>query len=337
MIEFPATETAEAAPELWPDDTFGPLVGPSRAMRELFARLQRMARSEASVLIEGETGTGKELVARVLHDRGPRARRPFVTIDCGSLPPSLLEAELFGHARGAFTDARTARPGAIESADGGTVFLDEIGELPLGMQPRLLRLLEGRTVKRLGENHHRPIDVRFVFATHRSLEHLVRSQAFREDLYFRLAVLRVRVPPLRERGQDIPALAHRLIPAGAAHLLTPALLAELCTRPWSGNVRELRNELERLAVLGPMSIPAGLEPRDEEPLQCEPGTERPDGLPETWASLPYRTFRQRALHSLERAYLSQLLARHGRRISAAALEAQIDRTHLHRLIRRHGM
>jgi DNA-binding NtrC family response regulator len=311
----------------------GGLVGAGRAMRELFDRLDRVAASDATVLVEGETGTGKELVARVLHERSGRSTGAFVTVDCGSLPQPLLEAELFGHARGAFTGAHQARLGAIEAAHGGTVFLDEIGELPLEMQPRLLRLLEARTVKRLGENQHRAVDVRFVCATHQNLQGLVAGKRFREDLFFRLAVLGVRVPPLRERREDIPALVDHFMPAASRHLVTDALLGDLMSREWPGNVRELRNALDQLAVLG---AGAGLAPaRASAPADapCEP----PDELPPEWASLPFRTFRALAVERLERVYLSKLLRRHHRRISDAAAEAGINRTYLHRLIRRHRL
>ena len=184
--------------ELWPDTRFGPLVGKSVAMRELFATLARVAAVDATVLVSGETGTGKELVAEAVHGASPRAGGPFVVVDCAALPDQLLQSELFGHARGAFTGAETARAGAIESANGGTVFLDEIGELPLAMQPALLRVLESRTVRRLGETAHRKVDVRFVSATHRDLRAMVTAGAFREDLYFRhRASLPLVVPPLR--------------------------------------------------------------------------------------------------------------------------------------------
>jgi two-component system response regulator GlrR len=331
--------------DLWPEATFGAMVGSSLVMRRMFARLRRIAPSEANVLIEGETGTGKELVARELHERGPQRRGPFVTVDCGSLPQTLLEAELFGHTRGAFTDAHVQRPGAIESAHGGTVFLDEIGELPVAMQPRLLRVLESRTVKRLGENHYRPVKVRFLFATHRDLEAQVRSHQFREDLFFRLAVLRVRIPPLRERREDIPALIERLLPSGPRPPLSPHLLEELATRPWSGNVRELRNVLERLVVLGSVHESPFQEelvpPEAPRPTAPPPTTPVADALatalPEDWAALPFREFRAQALRLLESAYLRRLLARHDHRVRAAAAAAQVNRTHLHRLVRRHGL
>jgi DNA-binding NtrC family response regulator len=311
------------------------LVGESPAMRRLLAGIERAAASEASVLIEGESGTGKELVARTLHDRSPRARGPFVTVDCGALAPGLLESELFGHSRGAFTGAQGARAGTLESAHGGTAFLDEIGELPLDMQPRLLRALEARTVKRVGENEQRPIDVRFVLATHRDLERLVAEGRFRADLFFRLAVLRLRVPPLRERRQDIPALVERLIPAGARHLLTATLLEDLCNRDWPGNVRELRNAIERLAVLGPTH---GLWPAAAN-QGGSAGREAAGAfdLPPVWYDLPYQTFRLQALEALERAYLSRLMDRCHGQVTSGAHRAGIHRSHLYRLIRRHGL
>jgi two-component system, NtrC family, response regulator GlrR len=311
--------------ELWPEPQFGPMVGPSLVMRELFARLARMARSDAPVLLMGETGTGKELAAQALHEHSSRADGPFITVDCGALPETLLESELFGHDKGAFTGANRARPGAIESAQGGTVFLDEIGELPLSLQPKLLRAVEARTVRRLGETHHRPVDVRFIAATNRDLKLMVASRAFREDLYFRLAVLPVWIPPLRERRQDIPALVDRLLPRGASLEVTPTLLRELTDRPWLGNVRELRNALERLAVFGREG--AGPEPSAEVRLD----------LPEEWAPLPYKEFRDRSGEALERAYLQSLLSRHDHKISAAAEAAQVHRTYLYRLIRRYGL
>jgi two-component system response regulator GlrR len=328
----PLTDAAEP----WPEPSLGRLVGRSLVMRRLFGQLVRIAASEATVLVTGETGTGKELVARTLHERSARAGGPFVTVDCGAIAPTLLEAELFGHARGAFTDARSARPGAIEAAEGGTVFLDEIGELPLAMQPKLLRVLESRTVKRLGETHHRPVDVRFVFATHRRLRRMVVRGEFREDLYFRVAVLWMRVPALRERLEDVPDLIERLCPADARPLVTPALVETLARRGWPGNVRELRNTLERLAVLGP-----GLDP-DGEPAggEADPPAALVDPVAaatDRWGTLPYKAFRAAALQDLERAYLVRLLARHQQRISAAAAGAQINRTYLHRLLRRHNL
>lgn len=247
-VDYDELETEEI--ELWPDDHFVDLVGGSEVMRRLYATLSRVAQSDASVLIHGETGTGKELVARSLHDAGPRRGKPFVVVDCAALPEQLLDAELFGHARGAFTGAVQTREGAIEEADGGTVFLDEIGELPVSMQPKLLRVLEQKTVRRVGESQHRPVDVRFVCATHRDLLAMVNGGQFREDLYFRLAVVPVTLPPLRDRPGDIPQLvAHFLRRAGSASF-PEELVRELSSRQWRGNVRELRNFVERVRALG---------------------------------------------------------------------------------------
>jgi two-component system response regulator GlrR len=325
--------------ELWPAHRFGPLVGPSAIMRALFARLARIAPSNASVLVEGETGTGKELVARAIHDASPRKGGPFVIIDCGALPETLLEAELFGHARGAFTGAAEARAGAIEAADGGTVFLDEIGELPLAMQPKLLRVLESGTVRRLGETQHRKVDVRFVSATHRDLRTMTNNRAFREDLYFRLAVLPVTIPPLRERPTDIVALIQHLVPASEMATVTPELVRELVTRPWPGNVRELRNFIERALALGPreaLAFVAG-------PAAARTATAGDTSLSGAWRldeqllARPYKEVRERVFDEIERAYLKALLESTGRNISAAADSAGINRTYLHRLIRRHDL
>jgi transcriptional regulator with GAF, ATPase, and Fis domain len=240
VVDYEATEEPE---ELWPEARFGSLVGGSAPMRRLFAYLSRIAPTESSVVIQGETGTGKEEVARTIHEHSARREGPFIVVDCAAIPENLFEAQLFGHARGAFTGAVGARVGDLEAAGKGTVFLDEVGELPLAMQPKLLRALESRTIRRLGETEARAIDVRFISATHRDLRKMVNAGAFREDLYFRLAVVPLTVPPLRERLGDIPALVRRFMPAGVSAeksgALSPELERELRTRPWLGNVREL--------------------------------------------------------------------------------------------------
>jgi two-component system, NtrC family, response regulator GlrR len=312
--------------ELWPEPGFGPLLGASRAMRELFSRLARVVSSDASVLVDGESGTGKELVAQAIHEASTRAAGPFVVVDCGALPPSLLESELFGHARGAFTGATEARAGAIESASGGTVFLDEIGELPLAMQPKLLRVLEARTVRRLGESEHRPVDVRFISATNRDLREMVNQGAFRDDLYFRLAVLPLRLPPLRERPEDIPALLDHFLPAGMRGRLDALMMADILGRPWLGNVRELRNFAERLMAFGP-----------GEALAMDSVLSRPAAVPsQASAGMPYREAREQALDNFERDYLRRLLAQHQGNVTAAAQAARMNRAYLHRLIARHS-
>jgi two-component system, NtrC family, response regulator GlrR len=338
QLRVGATElTVSYAPEptpveIWPDVRFGPMVGTSIPMRELFARLARVARSEATVLIQGETGTGKEVAAQAIHEASSRAGEPFAIIDCGALPENLLEAELFGHSRGAFTGAVEAKAGAIEAADGGTVFLDEVGELPLSMQPKLLRVLESRTVRRVGETAHRPVNVRFLSATNRDLRTMVNTRAFREDLYFRLAVLPVTIPPLRERPADILALVHHFLPRESLSAVTPQMVRELMARPWLGNVRELRNFVERALALGA---------REALALSAAPGTADGAGaemrLPPALLALPYKEMREQVLLAAERDYIKGLLARHDRDISAAAETAGLNRTYLYRLVAKHGL
>lgn len=320
--------SVETSVELWVDDHFGPLVGGSVVMRELFATLARVAPLDSTVLVEGETGTGKELVARAIHDASSRAQKPFVTVDCAALPEQLFEAELFGHARGAFTGAAGARAGALEAAEGGTVFLDEIGELPLAMQPKLLRALESRSVRRLGETAHRHIDVRFVSATHRDLRSMVNAGAFREDLYFRIAVLPVHLPPLRKRMEDVTLLVDRFHP-NASRDWKAALLAEAFDRPWLGNVRELRNFVERAVAFGTKQA---LAMSDGRGTQEEP---RSDASPfGGWSAAfekPFRDFKD----EVEREYIRRLLERHGGNVTAAAQAAEVDRTYVYRLLRKY--
>ncbi len=357
-------ENAPTKPlESWPSDRFGPLVGRSPVMRELFASLARLSPLESCIMIQGETGTGKELVARAIHQASARATGPFIVVDCATLSATLIEAELFGHTKGAFTGAHQSRAGALESANGGTVFLDEIGELPLGMQPKLLRVLESATVRRIGESNHRSVDVRFVTATHRDLLSMVNRGEFREDLYFRLAVLPIRVPALRERAEDIDLLlAH--FNGGEVEWLTPRVLRIMENRSWRGNVRELRNFAERARAIGPaealsLSIDADEE---REPITAiiarasvparprlpsavpafssvpAPRSAAPSAPPDAPSfAQPFRTFREAWIGYGERGFLLALLERHQGSVSAAAKEAGIDRTHMYRLLRKHGL
>jgi transcriptional regulator with GAF, ATPase, and Fis domain len=322
---------ASTSIELWPIDSFGPLVGKSTVMRALFARLARIAATDSTVLIEGETGTGKDMVAHALHEASPRVGKPMVVVDCAALPENLLEAELFGHAKGAFTGAGPARSGAIESADGSTVLLDEVGELPLSMQPKLLRAIESRTVRRLGETAYRTVDVRFVSATNRDLRRMVNVGAFREDLYFRLAVVPVSVPPLREHAEDIEMLVEHFLPAGASELSSETL-EELVTRPWLGNVRELRNFVERAQALGAMEALA-LLPAAESGQEKSPGR----SVSRSLLDLPLRAARERWVEQLEREYIGGLLERHGGNVAQVAEAAGVDKSYIHRLIRRNGL
>jgi DNA-binding NtrC family response regulator len=306
--------------------SFGALTGTSVVMRKLFAFLEKVAASEINVLIEGESGTGKELVAAEIVQRGPRADGPFVIVDCGAISPSLVESELFGHVRGAFTGADRERVGAFEAAERGTVFLDEIGELPLELQPKLLRALESREIRRVGETRARKVDVRVIAATNRDLQREVNKALFRDDLYFRLAVMGVRVPPLRERLEDLPLLVRGFLAAlGMAdqHDLFPArVLAELAAHDWPGNVRELRNYVERTIVL-------------REP---QPAAQRPAGASgDVDLGMPFKLAKDAVVNSFERSYLSALLDAASGNVSKAARTGGMDRMYLHRLMQKHGL
>ena len=293
------------------------------------AQLARAAASDATVLLEGETGTGKELAAESLHREGRRRDQPFLVLDCGAVPQDLLDAELFGHARGAFTGADRERAGVFEAASGGTVLLDEVGELPPALQPKLLRVIESREIRRIGETDHRKVDVRIVAATNRDLRAEVNAQRFRADLFFRLAVVQIRMPPLRERPEDLSLLVDAILEQLgmtdhplAATLRTQAFRDGLAGHAWPGNVRELRNYLERCFVLRAPLPPAGSA--DADPA--------PGGEP-----VPLKVARERWLRVFEHAYLQDLLARHDGNVSAAARAAGVDRIHLYRLLWRNGL
>ncbi|GAC1359281.1 MAG: hypothetical protein NVSMB47_12110 [Polyangiales bacterium] len=319
--------TTAAQGVAWPEDRFGALVGGSAPMRRMYARLSRVAAGDAPVLIQGETGTGKEVVARALHDASPRRHGPFVIVDCGALPETLLDTELFGHTRGAFTGAVQARIGAFEAAHGGTLFIDEIGELPLTMQPKLLRVVETRTLRRIGETGTRPIDVRVLSATHRDLQTMVNAGGFREDLYFRLAVLVVAVPPLRERLEDIPQLVERFCESERGIEATPALIAELQRRPWLGNVRERRNAVTRASILGV----------EEALAEGSAPTAASREMPTVDSNRPFRDVREEWVTHLEREYIRALHERFRGNVAAIAKAAELDRTYIYRLLRKHDL
>jgi len=314
---------------LSPDDRFGALLGASSSMRRIFAALPRVAASETTVLIEGETGTGKGVLASAIHDASPRAKGPFVVLDCTAIAPSLIESELFGHVKGSFTGAGSDRAGAFEQASGGTIFIDEIGELPLDMQPKLLRALEERTVKRVGGNQRIKLDARVIAATNRNLRGEVNKGTFRADLFYRLNVVRIQVPPLRERTGDIERLARHfhaeLVPDKP---MPDELVASLRRQPFPGNVRELRAAVERAILLGDPAMLAldgegGAEAEAEVHAKFDP-------------AVPFRMAKQKAADRWEKEWLEGLLAHAGDNISEAARIAKMDRSYLYSLIRKYG-
>ncbi len=312
---------------------FGELVGESLAMREVFAVLERVAVSDATLLVEGETGTGKELVARAVHDASPRRRGPFVAVDCGALPESLLESELFGHVRGAFTGAANARSGMIVRADGGTLFLDELGRVSPTLQARLLRVIEERCVRPLGGDTERAVDVRVVAASRDDLDAEVAAGRFRPDLLYRLAVVRIVLPPLRTRREDIPLLARELLRRRGLSDEAPAggNLDRLIAHAWPGNVRELRNVIDRAIALAP-----GARRFGDLVIRIENSPVATDALA-VRSDLPFAEAKAAVLHDLERRYLADVLARTGGNLSAASRESGIDRKHLRTLARKHGL
>jgi two-component system response regulator GlrR len=318
------------------DDGFGIVVGRSQAMRGIFPVLQRAADTDATILMEGETGTGKEAIAASIHGASARRGQPFLVIDCGAIAANLLEAELFGYERGAFTGASNRHLGAFEAAAGGTVLLDEIGELPFELQPKLLRVLEQRHIRRLGSTSYRPISVRFLAATNRDLRTQVARGQFRADLYFRLAVLRVRLPPLRERLTDIPVLVRNLLTRlGGSRRLEQTfdrqIIAGLEQAAWPGNVRELRNYVERCVLFDEWI------PLVEEVLLPAGGTEASPPPTATDASMTYIEARRRAIEQWEYAYLQEQLRRNDDNIMRAASAAGIGRAYMYRLLNRHGL
>jgi DNA-binding NtrC family response regulator len=313
------------------EDTFGPLVGRSQAMRELFRLIQQVAPTPATVCIFGETGTGKELVARALHDLSPRALKPWMALNCGAISRELIESELFGHEKGAFTGAHQQRRGAFEQAHGGTLFLDEIGELPLDLQPNLLRVLETGKLRRVGGNQEIPVDVRILCATHRDLSQLVSHGKFREDLFFRLYVFPLFIPPLRQRREDILLITEHFLrqmtPNGKKVRFTPDGARSLETREWRGNVRELKNTLQRAIILA-SSGEIGVEH-----LQL-PGSFQPSDSRET----PDVSFPNTSnLEQLEREIILRELRAHGGNRLAAAKALGIAKSILYEKLKVYGI
>jgi transcriptional regulator with GAF, ATPase, and Fis domain len=319
---------------------FGLALGPSLAMRTIFGVLERIAPTDASVLLEGETGTGKDVLARSVHDASPRRDDPFVVVDCGAVSYNLIESELFGHERGAFTGAFAARQGAFELAGRGTLFLDEIGELPLDVQPKLLRVLESGDYRRVGSNRPLQNGARIIAATKRNLRDEVARGKFREDLYFRLSVVPITVPPLRLRREDIPALVEHFLEIARSRdtssrrvTVSRETLAALSAHDWPGNVRELRNVLDRAVYLATatgesdlrlVDLPVSPAAEGRLPVEFDPGQS-------------YREARAAFEAEFESRYVRWLLARHDGNISAAAREARMDRKYLSDLVKKHGL
>jgi len=326
----------------WQSDRFGDVLGTTPPMRRLFALLAKAAPTDATILLQGETGTGKEAIAEAVHRASRRSRGPFVVVDCGSIPHELIASELFGHARGSFTGANADKQGLIEAANGGTLFLDEIGELALDLQPQLLRVLDRRQVRRVGETQSVDVDIRVIAATHRDLRAMVKAGQFREDLYYRLAVVATYVPPLRERKADIPALAawfaDKMGRGGFAQ--SPSLLELLARHDWPGNVRELRNVVERALSLGDAAL-VDLGERRREPVsedvEADAAPKRPSSPHGDVLELPFKEAKAALVESFERDYLQALLARHRGNISRAAAEAGIDRNYIHRLVKKYNL
>ena len=315
------------------------VIAKSPAMRKVVEKIGRLAGSNVSVLLHGETGTGKEVLARSLHELSPRRNGPFEVVDCGSMAPTLIASELFGHERGAFTGAHGEHAGAFERAHGGTVFLDEIGELPIDLQPMLLGVLERRRFKRVGGVKERRVDVRVIAATHRDLRSATNVGTFRADLYFRLAVARVEIPPLRERPEDIPALVRRfaeeLSGDPGVQPFDRQTLTALESHPWSGNVRELRNVVESAVALGSVVLEG--DDASDGPLLPSMLGNSTDEAGENLLALPYREARARAVTAFEQRYLSQLTEACGGNASEAARRAKMDRPYLLGLLRKHGL
>ncbi len=343
-------------------ETFGDIVGRSLKMREIFGILEKIAPTSATVVIEGETGTGKEVVARTIHKMSKRADKEMIVFDCGAVPESLIESELFGHEKGSFTGALMTRKGLFEMAQGGTIFLDELGELSIDLQPKLLRVLEQREVRRVGSNKSIPVNVRVVAATNRDLESEVRAGRFREDLFYRLSVVRLNLPALRERSEDIPLLVTHFLnrldfnqTADGSPRVKQAsadALSALQRYEWPGNVRELVNVIERACSFAesdilqledlPDYITGNVSSGHRPALHGNPsdpppneGLEVPDK--NELSELPFKDAKEEWISSFERDYILELLRRHNGNISQASREADIDRKYFRKLMTKHGI
>jgi DNA-binding NtrC family response regulator len=341
MVELkfqPFEERIEILPS--EKSSLGEMVGGSIRMREIYGLVERIAPTEATVLIEGETGTGKDLVARTIHELSRRKSAPFVVVDCGAVASNLIESELFGHEKGAFTGASTTRQGAFEMAHGGTLFLDELGELSLDLQPKLLRVLEQREIRRVGGNRTIKVDIRILAATKQELAKEVAKGKFREDLYFRLSVVPIRMPSLRERKEDLPDLVRAFLSKMDGRELDASAMQALIVHDWPGNIRELRNVLERGVALTPKGDGSASGISEPVRLISLPGQEAvAEAVAATAfdATLSYRDNKEKWEHEFEKRYLTWLMQRSQGNISRAAREADMDRKYLHKMLKKHAI
>ncbi len=326
---------------------FGALIGASAAMKDVYRRAYDVASTKVTVLILGESGTGKELTARAIHEHSPRSNRPFVAVNCSAIPEGVVESELFGHVKGAFTNATSPRPGLFEAANHGTIFLDEVGDLPPQAQVKLLRVLQEGEVKRVGSNETRVVDVRVIAATNLDLRRKIESGTFREDLYYRLNVVAIHLPPLRERKEDIPALAYHFLKKHSKRVgrsvrkISSDAMTLLSSEAWPGNVRELENALERAVVFCRDTVESqhlGLS----RSMPAVGRTSRPEAdpelsLPSSLGDLPYREAKAQALAEFERRYFTSLRDRTRANVSEAARQAGLDRSNFRRAVKRAGI
>jgi DNA-binding NtrC family response regulator len=313
------------------------MVGQSVKMRQIFGLLRKISPMDVSVVVQGETGTGKELVARAIHTLSGRKRGPFVVLDCGAIPPNLIESELFGHEKGAFTGAVASRPGAFERANGGTIFLDELGELRLDLQPKLLRVLENREVRRVGGNDVIEVDVRVIAATNRDLVKEIQAGNFREDLYFRLSVINIQLPPLRQRREDVPLIIRKaladpdIVARHGKKRVLPAAMAILQNYAWPGNIRELVNVVSHVLTFSDgeeidvTHLPARIQGQQKE--QPLPFNEH----------LSFKDAKEQLLENFEREYITQVLKRCDGNISRAARESGLHRKSVERLVKKYSL
>lgn len=333
--------------EISNDDRYFDLIGKSVRMREIFAVLQKVAtRSNLTVLVRGETGTGKELVSRAIHQGSERAEKPLVIQDCSAIPKDLIESTLFGHERGSFTGATDQHKGCFEQAHGGTIFLDEIGELDISLQPKLLRVLENREIRRVGGDKTISVDVRVVAATNRDLREMVNDGTFREDLYYRLSVVQIELPALRERPEDIPLLIESFLSSFCKrnfpddpreYEIAEDAMKRLKSYPWPGNIRELKNTIERAASLADELL---LTQQDLLPSSKKtPARALPGGNPEAFVDdeVPFKEAKQRVLDAFESGYLKALLDKHAGNVTRSANAAGLTRYHLRELAKRYGL